>query len=151
MKTTSVSVRWLSLLAVGSALATLEPSMGSRACAAEGPSGPASSISVRILRAPVLDPGENGLGEISGTVTGVVRGEAKLVIYAYGDKWYVQPWANAPDTKIREGGTWEAMTHGGYRYAVLLVKPTFKAPATLPELPEVGGDVLAVEKGKPRP
>lgn len=117
-----------------------------KAPVAEGKEKPA----VKISSIPTnLPPGDGSTDDITGTVTGVKPGDHKVVIYAYGDKWYVQPYAASPLTDIAEDGKWEAKTHGGLEYAVLLVKPSFKPPAQAQSLPSVGGDVLAVAKKKP--
>jgi hypothetical protein len=103
-----------------------------------------------IKTAPSISPGEGSTDDIEGTVTGVTGTDYKVVIYAYGDKWYVQPTVAAPLTDIDEEGKWETKTHGGLEYAALLVKPSFKPSATLEILPKVGGDVIAVAKKKPK-
>jgi hypothetical protein len=114
---------------------------------AEG-SNQESQVIIASLPSASLQPGPDGTGRISGIVRGSNLRECKVVAYAYGDKWYVQPLAAAPDTKI-EDGKWSATTHGGTEYAVLLVKSSYKARSTLADLPEVTGDVLAVTRKKP--
>ena len=58
----------------------------------------------------------------------------------------VQPLADAPLTDIGEGGTWKADIHGGAKYAVLLVKSSHKAEASLPAIPPIGTEILAVDE-----
>lgn len=96
-----------------------------------------------------LQPGPEGAGKISGVVRGSDLSDCKVIVYAFGDKWYVQPLAVAPDTTII-GGKWSTMTRGGTEYAVLLVKSSYKARPTLVVLPDVEGDVLAVARKKPQ-
>jgi len=112
------------------------------------PSGTKPKITIKT--APSIPPGEGSTDDIEGTVTGVKGSDYKVVIYAYGDKWYVQPTVAAPLTDIDEEGKWEAKTHGGLEYAALLVKPSYKPSATLETLPKAGGDVIAVAKKKPK-
>jgi hypothetical protein len=62
-------------------------------------------------------------------VTGGNPRELRVVIYAYTDKWYVEPREAEPFTAIDSDGRWETETHLGTRYAALLVKLTFAPPA----------------------
>jgi hypothetical protein len=105
---------------------------------------------ITITEMPNSGPGEGPLEPISGKVSGVKPDECKVVIYAYGDMWYVQPYANEPYTEIGKDLTWHGQSRGGYQFAALLVKPSFKPAATLRALPKVGGDVLAIAKEKPK-
>jgi hypothetical protein len=83
---------------------------------------------------------------IAGTVSGIASsdyGKHKIVIYAHaGGTWFVQPYDYAPKTGINSSGQFKTSTHGGDRYAVLLVKAEYDPPPTLPEPPEKGGDVV---------
>ena len=109
---------------------------------------------VTIDKAPNLPPGPNGTDEITGKVSGVKPTECKVVVYAYGDKWYVQPTKENDEemTEIKKDLNWSNTTHGGIEYAALLVKPTFAPADTYKshELPKEGGDVLAVTKLTPK-
>jgi len=130
------------------------PAFGNeRAFAQDNPnSAPSDKAKITIKEVPSIPPGEGAMDDINGSVT-VTNGKPsdyKVVIYAYGDKWYVQPTAAEPLTDIDEDGKWEAKTHGGLEYAVLLVKPSFKPPATCDTLPKVGPNILAVVKKKPK-
>lgn len=108
--------------------------------------------SIEILKVPNIPPGEGPLGPISGKVSGITPSDCRVVIYAQGDKFYVQPWAATPFTDIdKEHLTWNNQTHGGFSYVVLLVKKTFKPAAILSAPPEKGGDVLAVATKTPAP
>lgn len=105
-----------------------------------GPIPPA----VTITQIPPRGEGEDSQGNIAGSVTGVAAPEKyKIVIYTHTNQWYVQPLIDAPYTPINEDGTWSNWTHLGYRYAALLVRPSFQPKATLLALPQVGGDVIA--------
>jgi len=97
-----------------------------------------------------VTPGPDSWGTIEGTAGGVNFAECKVVIYAYGDMWYVQPYTASPYTKIGADGHWRNGTHGGFEYAAMLVKSSYQPPSTLDALPEVGGDVLAIAKAKPK-
>lgn len=105
--------------------------------------------SITITRVPPAGAGSDTWGTISGEVQGVNVEECQVVIFAYGDTWYVQPWANSPYTSIGKQGKWETGTHLGFEYAALLVKSSYTPPATTNTLPKVGGDVLAIAKAKP--
>ena len=109
---------------------------------------------VTIDKVPNLPPGPDGSGEITGKVSGVNPKDYNVVVYAYGDKWYVQPTKENDEemTEIKKDLTWSNTTHGGIEYAALLVKPTFKPADTYKskELPKEGDDVLAVTKQKPK-
>src|SRR5579862_6822663 len=60
----------------------------------------------------VADYKPNGGESIVGTVSGVVHDYApdkcqcKVVLYAQTNEWYVQPFANLPDTLINSKGEW---------------------------------------------
>lgn len=90
--------------------------------------------------------GPDIMERIAGRVSGVNAEECKVVLFAYSDKWYVQPLFDSPDTTIKDKGKWENDTHLGSEYAALLVKNSYKPPNTTGTLPDVGGPVLAVAK-----
>jgi hypothetical protein len=105
---------------------------------------------ITITNAPNIPPGPTGMGPIDGKVRGVNTEACQVVIFAFGDMWYVQPFANAPYTDINEDGTWDTHTHGGFQYAALLVTEAYKPPNTTSLLPKVDGKkVLAMTKVKP--
>lgn len=82
---------------------------------------------------------------ISGTAKGVNFATHKIVIYTFaGGTWWVQPTVAEPFTDIDQNGKWQTVTHLGSTYAALLVKPTYKPPATMNSVPKVGADVLVV-------
>ena len=85
---------------------------------------------------------------ISGTVTGEPKG-SRIVVFALGDVWYVQPLTNRPFTDI-ENGKWRTPTHGGFEFAVLVVLPGYQPPATTTYLPDVGDLVVAIKRAKPK-
>jgi hypothetical protein len=94
--------------------------------------------------------GQGGPGpteEISGTASGPNLRDLRVVIYAYaGGQWWVQPTVANPMTSIdASSGKWETDTHLGRNYAALLVRSSYKAPATSDSIPAVGGDVLATD------
>jgi len=82
---------------------------------------------------------------ISGLAKGVKFEKFKVVVYAYAvGTWYVQPTVAAPLTDIDNSGKWETDTHLGSSYAALLVKQSFKPPATLSSLPIAQGEIAAM-------
>lgn len=100
---------------------------------------------ISITKVPPAGGGPDRLEPIAGTVSGVNVKELKVVIFAMGgDTWYVQPYGNSPYTEIKADGRWENDTHLGSRYAALLVKPSYQAPATTHSLPPVAGEILAI-------
>lgn len=103
---------------------------------------------IAITHAPSLPPGEFPLGEISGTASGVNEQNVKIILFSHGDLWYVQPWANNTNTIIYKG-RWKNITHGGWEYAAVLCRSSYKPPATAISLPRVGGDILAVARYVP--
>jgi len=107
---------------------------------------------ITITSVPTDPPGESMASDpIKGTVSGGNPKEQKVVIYALGgDRWWVQPTAASPLTDIEEDGKWESATHGGTTFAVLLVKSSYEAKATLDTIPAVGGDILAKATKKPK-
>jgi hypothetical protein len=111
---------------------------------------PAPKISITRVPPATLKPGPDQVGVIEGKVQGIDGSKAKVVVFALGDMWYVQPFVGASDTEIGEGGAWKTDTHGGTQYAALLCKPSYKPPATTGMLPAVGGDVLAIAKANPK-
>ena len=93
---------------------------------------------------PVPGAGPDSRGTFVGTVIGLSNPERyRIVLYALTDKWYVQPQALTPFTKLDGGGNWENWTHLGFRYGALVVLKTFKPAVTLDSLPDVGGGVIA--------
>ena len=110
-----------------------------------------ASITFTRVPPPTLLPGPAGMDAIAGSVTGVDVQQCKVVIYALGDIWYVQPTAARPLTDIGKNGKWETDTHGGSEYAALLVKSTYRPRPTVAALPQVGDDVLAIVVVKSEP
>lgn len=121
------------------------------------PSGP----QVLITEVPAAGPGGPCPPSewMSGKVSGVTPEDCWIVVYAYTDRWYVQPYVRpepglgAPDgplTRIESDGTWSTPTRSGSKYAALLVRDSYKPLATLFALPTVGGNVLSVASVKGR-
>jgi hypothetical protein len=103
--------------------------------------------SIRITRPAPRGGGEGDVGPIAGRASGPDLADCKVVLYAWdGNKWWVQPFVDHPDTKIGDDGTWEAEIHLGRRYAALLVRSSYRPAATLAALPEIGGDILAISR-----
>lgn len=106
------------------------------------PSAPVQPA-VQFTRLPQAGEGSSfKLDTIEGRVTGARSGD-RIVLFARAGVWWVQPLAAQPFTPI-QGSSWTGTTHPGNAYAALLVKPDYKPPPTAKNLPEVGGNVLAV-------
>lgn len=99
---------------------------------------------IEITEVPSKGAGDQKMETIAGTVSGVKINECKVVLFAYANIWYVQPYIGSSDTSIKEDYTWRNDTHLGSRYAALLVKNSYNPPSTTGELPAVGGQVLAI-------
>ena len=96
-----------------------------------------------------VPPGGTGGPDRTAPISGVVKGSNfanyKVVVYAFaGDTWWVQPTVASPLTSIDAGGNWQTITHLGSTYAALLVTRSYVPPATKKDVPQAGGDVLAV-------
>jgi len=136
-----VAVGLVLLLAFGS----FQPNWGQAASAEQ--SKVRSEPRIQIVEVPSADAGGPDRFEtIAGSVSGVKVDECKVVVYAFGNAWYVQPFESAPYTKISTVGKWRTDVHLGSAYAALLVRSWFRPPAFVQELPQIGGDVLAVDK-----
>ncbi len=91
--------------------------------------------------------GPDSYEDIAGTVVGVDPEMASknyaIVLYVRTERWYVQPTLAEPLTPIDVDGSWSNWTHGGKKYAVLLVKSTYEPPGVVGQLPRVGKEVIA--------
>jgi hypothetical protein len=96
--------------------------------------------------------GPDKLDTIEGRVNGA-QPRQRIVLFAKGGVWWVQPFVNDPLTKIQSDSTWKNSTHLGTEYAALLVEPGYVPPATMDALPPEGRGVVAVAvtKGKDSP
>lgn len=122
-----------------------DSSRTSRGCA--GALFTAPPAMVEIVAAPPSGAGPASKGTIRGNaygVSGAGLSSAVVVVYAHTDRWYVQPLAVAPFTRVARSGSWTTVTHLGQSYAALLVNRSYSPPSVLDALPLVGGDVLAV-------
>lgn len=117
---------------------------------AKKPEPKPTNPSITITETPPAGAGADWLGTIAGKVQGINVKASKVVIFAYGDTWYVQPWADSPYTEIGSDGKWETDTHLGFKYAALLVKSSYRPPARTSRLPKVGGNVLAIALATPK-
>jgi hypothetical protein len=121
--------------------------LGTSAC---GNSAPPPSITFTKVPAATRG-GPDLIDTIEGRVTNA-RPDQRLVLYARGSVWWVQPDPNHPYTEIRKDSTFSAKTHLGTEYAGLLVEPNHQPPTTLDNLPGEGGSVarLVVVPGDPK-
>lgn len=89
------------------------------------------------------------MDDIAGVVKGVKPAEARVVIYAHaGDRWWIQPFEDAPLTAITPKLDWRSRIHLGFEYAALLVHPGYSPPNQPVQLPQAGGCVWAVDTAK---
>jgi hypothetical protein len=116
----------------------------------EGSNG-GTTPTIKLLTVPNLPPNPDDMGPFDGKASAANLKDCKVVLYARGDKWYVQPWIDSPETVIQADGSFSSTTHGGFEYAALLVKRSYVPAKTLTRLPAVGGDVLAIGYAKPDP
>ncbi len=101
-----------------------------------------------ITQVPSAAPGE-ALAEkpLQGMVSRAPAG-SRILVFALGDRWYIQPWENRPWVS-HQRGRWSTETHGGYEFVVYLVSAAYRLPATIDSLPRVGGEVLAMARATP--
>jgi hypothetical protein len=94
---------------------------------------------------PAAAGGSDRVAAIAGRVTGADSGD-QVVLFAKNDAgvWWVQPLATQPFTTIASDSTWKSNIHLGVEYAALLVRASYRPPATTEALPEPGGDVVTV-------
>jgi hypothetical protein len=89
--------------------------------------------------------GPEGLYEIVGKVSGASASQYRVVLYAQTDYWYIQPFnvGELRFTEIEGDGSFSNKTHGGTRYAALLVRNSFTAPPIKTDELPAGKDVVA--------
>lgn len=87
--------------------------------------------------------GADQLDSIEGRVIGARPGQ-RVVLFARSDAWYVQPFVSQPFTVIQADSTFKRPTHLGREYAALLVGPGFTPVPKEAQLPNPGGDVVAI-------
>lgn len=107
---------------------------------------PMPKIAITVLPPYDEKGGPNRMKDIEGTAS--VPGDCqdcRVVLFARTDTWYVQPYIRSPYTKI-DKSHWKNGTHLGTDYAALLVRSSYKPPATTDKLPDVGGDVIALDE-----
>ena len=118
---------------------------GSRPATGVGVTPQAKGMTIEFTLVPPAGAGAESRGNIAGRVMGLPEPEKyKIVLYARTDWWYVQPLIDAPFTSIKSDGMWSNWTHLGYRYAALIVRPSFRPSARTQSLPTAGDDVVAV-------
>ena len=97
---------------------------------------------IRITQIPPAGEGPGLPADIGGLVNGGNPRDLRVVVYAYTDKWYVQPDTSAPFTDIDSGGGWAAKTNRGKLYAALLVRRGFTPPDVTYNSPSGLGDEI---------
>lgn len=99
--------------------------------------------SIEITLVPPADKGgPDTLDVIEGRVTGARPGQ-RVVLFAKGRLWWVQPGAKAPFTEIQPDSRWRSSTHLGTEYAALLVEPDYRPPLSTDDLPREGAGIVA--------
>ena len=99
--------------------------------------------SIEITRVPPSDKGgPDTLDVIEGRVTGARPGQ-RVVLFAKGRVWWVQPDAKEPFTEIQKDSRWKSSTHLGTEYAALLVEPDYRPPLSTEDLPRDGPGIVA--------
>jgi hypothetical protein len=105
-----------------------------------------SKPTIRItLVPPYSTGGPEGIYKIAGQVSGVPVSEYRVVLYAQADYWFIQPFnvGELRFTEIESDGSFTNQTHGGIKYAALLVRKSFTTPPVkIEDLPGVK-DVVA--------
>jgi len=115
----------------------------------EGPTGAGIQITTTPRRG---SGGPEEMDDISGKVTAVDPKDTRVVIYAHaGDRWWIQPFEDAPMTVIRSNLQWSARIHLGFEYAALLVYRNFVPQKQPMGLPQIEGCVWAVAVEQPAP
>jgi len=94
--------------------------------------------------------GPDKIERIEGRVAGARPGQ-QIVLFAWSGRWWVQPLADQPFTKIQSDSRWSNSTHLGTEYAALLVEPGYRPPVNMDTLPGKGGGVVAVASVKGQP
>jgi hypothetical protein len=117
------------------------------ACLTIGCRSPQAHVAPSIEFTTLPPAGEGSaylLRPIAGRVTGATPNQ-RVVLFARAGVWWLQPLGvDHPFTAIQRDSTWNNSTHPGTAYAALLVDAAYKPPATLDELPQPGGPVVAV-------
>lgn len=104
----------------------------------------ASSTKIEITHVPSANPGGPvQMGFIEGRVTGAKPGQS-VVLYAYSQLWWIQPFASQQYTRVQPDSTWRNSTHLGTQYAALLVDAGYHPPTKITNLPSTGNGVNAV-------
>ncbi len=106
---------------------------------------------IKILVAPPAGGDPNRMETIKGEVTGVVFDEYRVALFSQADgRWWPQPFLTNQLTRLDDEGKFTTQIHLGTRYAAALVSSRFPPqPAELFDLPDVGGDVLAMDFADP--
>jgi hypothetical protein len=108
----------------------------------------AKQATIRITQVPPYDPqgGPDKMDTVAGIASADNVTQYKVVVFVRTNTWYVQPYAASPYTSIENDGKWRTDIHLGMEYAALLVRPSYSPPATVNTIPEIGSDVLAIDK-----
>jgi hypothetical protein len=106
---------------------------------------------IKILVAPPAGGDPNRMETIKGEVTGVAFDKYRVALFSQADgRWWPQPFLINQLTRLDDEGRFTTKIHLGMRYAAALVSRDFPPqPAELFDLPNVGGNVLAMDFADP--
>ena len=151
MKSLNSNLQWLAYACAFLVLAGSIITPASGQAARERPAEKKSEkATITLLEVPNITPGPDDTGPIKGKVSGVALEDYKIVIYSKGgDSYYVQPRADAPFTDIDKDGKFSEDVHGGTEYVALLVKKSFEPKPRISKLPDIGDEVVAMDRKKP--
>ncbi|WP_263375019.1 LamG domain-containing protein [Granulicella aggregans] len=98
---------------------------------------------IQITRVPAASlGGPRVMDYMEGKVSGTQAGD-QVVLYAFSEVWWIQPFRNAGLTNIQPDSSWRNSTHLGTDYAALLVEPGYRPALKLGSIPSIGNGVLA--------
>lgn len=98
-----------------------------------------------------IPPGDDNWTTVAGRVEGIENPENyRIIIYALGDKWYLQPYINNYDILLNPDGHFSTDTHGGWKFCLLLADRDFVPQEYIYNaLPKVGGKIHLKKVFKP--
>jgi hypothetical protein len=104
----------------------------------------AQHASIEITTPPPEGEGPSSSGTIAGRTSNAFPDRHRVVIYAFTNKWWVQPTVTQPFTALDAAGRFRARIQLGYQYAAFLIEGDYRPPPTLDDLPPIGGPILDI-------
>jgi hypothetical protein len=127
--------------------AASEPSAAAEPGAAKCSEPAAGKPPVEVTTIPPVGGGPDRQELIAGCINLPNPGSYRISVWSHTDRWYVEPYVAAPLLEPDPyTGRWQARIFLGAEYAVMLVRPSYKPPATMLELPRIGGDVVYIAR-----